>query len=68
MTERTWGHCKDCRYFASPARRPLEDEEARCSHPELTRYNLKVFGASGCSGYELRLGIPEAIEHLVSPP
>ncbi|MBI3185866.1 MAG: hypothetical protein HYZ28_27335 [Myxococcales bacterium] len=67
MADRDWGHCMHCRYFASPARVPMAAEEARCEQPELSRYQLKVFGASGCNGWELRPSLraaaqPEASE------
>ena len=62
MTERRWGHCQHCRYFASLARLPLATEEARCLHPELSRYELKVFGSSGCRGFELRPGLEKEVE------
>lgn len=62
MAERKWGHCKHCKYFSSPANVPLDAEEARCLHPELSQYELTVFGASGCNGFELRKGIPAGVE------
>ena len=57
MAEGEWGHCRHCRFFASPARLPLGDEEAACEHPTLSQFHLRVFGASGCDGYELRPGL-----------
>jgi hypothetical protein len=54
MADHAWGHCQHCRYFGSLAVIPLPNEEARCKHPELSRYELKVFGASGCRAFELR--------------
>ena len=57
MAQGTWGHCQHCRYFASPARVPLEEEEARCEQPTLSHFNLLVFGASGCNAFELRQGL-----------
>jgi hypothetical protein len=62
MADQKWGHCKHCKYFASPARIPLDAEEARCLHPVLSKYELEVFGASGCSGFELRPGLPADVE------
>jgi hypothetical protein len=59
---KNWGHCRSCKFFASPASVPLASEEARCKHPELSKYALTVFGASGCSGWELRAGLPEGEE------
>jgi hypothetical protein len=41
---------------------PLEDEEAACAHPELSKFALLVFGASGCNGFELRPGLAETEE------
>jgi hypothetical protein len=32
----------------------LANEEAPCKQPELSRYTLIVFGASGCDAFELR--------------
>lgn len=62
MTERHWGHCQHCKYFASLARIPLASEEARCLQPELARYDLKVFGACGCKAFELRAGLSRDVE------
>jgi len=62
MLNGAWGHCQRCKFFASPSRIPLEDEEAACEHPELARYELRVFGASGCNGFELRPGLAETGE------
>lgn len=67
MRDRNWGHCQHCKYFASPARAPLPTEEARCLHPELSKYELVVFGASGCSGYELRPGLHPSVEEPAAP-
>lgn len=63
MSDRSWGHCKNCKHFDSPAEVPLEDEEARCAHPVHSRYSLVVFGSCGCTGFELRTGVPAAAEH-----
>ncbi|HLV68593.1 MAG TPA: hypothetical protein VKY73_22405 [Polyangiaceae bacterium] len=57
-----WGHCQHCKFFDSPARIPLPTEEARCRHPELSKYKLVVFGASGCSGFQLRPGLQPEVE------
>ena len=61
-TDHSWGHCKHCKFFASPARVPLSTEEARCMQPQLSRFSLSVFGASGCSAFELRQGLPSTVE------
>jgi hypothetical protein len=42
MMNGTWGHCKNCKYFASPADIPLGDEEAR----GVRRVRLQRFRAS----------------------
>jgi hypothetical protein len=57
-----WGHCRSCRYFGSPAHVPLGTEEALCKQPELSKFELTIFGASGCNGWELRPGLPPEIE------
>jgi hypothetical protein len=62
MSDGAWGHCLHCKHFASPSRMPLEDEEAACQHPELSRFELRVFGASGCNGFDLRPGLAESEE------
>jgi hypothetical protein len=54
MAAKTWGHCQHCKHFGSPARIPLANEEAPCKQPELSRYTLIVFGASGCDAFEMR--------------
>jgi hypothetical protein len=41
---------------------PLSDEEAYCQHPALSKYQLLVFGASGCNGFELRPGVEKTTE------
>jgi len=41
---------------------PLGGEEARCKHPELARFDLKTFGASGCNSWALRPGLSERVE------
>lgn len=71
-TNQNWGHCQHCKHFASPARAPLPAEEARCLQPELGKYELIVFGASGCRAFELRPGfqasIEEPPEHIAATP
>jgi hypothetical protein len=62
MSDHKWGHCKNCKYFASPADVPLEEEEASCRHPDLSKYALAVFGACGCSGFDRRAGLPASVE------
>ena len=57
-----WGHCRSCKFFASPARVPMGSEEARCAQPTLEKYRLTVFGSCGCSAWEVRAGLPESIE------
>jgi hypothetical protein len=59
---RKWGHCMHCKFFASPAKVPLANEEARCLHAELSRFNLTVFGTNGCTGFELRDGLSPRVE------
>lgn len=66
MANGKWGHCRTCKHFASPASVPLPSEEAKCKHPELSRYALTVFGASGCNGWDLRPGVTEEAE--AQPP
>ena len=68
MANGKWGHCQHCRYFGSPAQAPLVNEEAPCNQPELSRFHLVVFGASGCSGFELRPGAPDDVEAPVYAP
>jgi hypothetical protein len=57
-----WGHCMHCKHFDSPAQLPLATEEANCQHDVLRTFKLRVFGTNGCSGFELRAGIPLATE------
>jgi hypothetical protein len=66
MVNAKWGHCRTCRFFGSPARVPLEAEEARCLHKKLAKFELTVFGASGCSGWELRSGLAKQAEQQPS--
>jgi hypothetical protein len=62
MTDDTWGHCQHCKFFGSPAHAPLVNEEAPCNQPQFSRHKLVVFGASGCTLFELRAGLREPIE------
>jgi len=62
MTDDKWGHCQHCKYFGSPARAPLVNEEAPCNEPRLAQHKLVVFGASGCTLFELRTGLKKRIE------
>lgn len=62
MARSHFGHCKHCKYFASPAPKPLDLEEAPCNEPKLKKYDLRVFGASGCNAFELRRGLAETLE------
>jgi hypothetical protein len=62
MVNQKWGHCEHCKFFASPAKVPIGAEEAKCLHPVLSKYELLVFGASGCNGFELRAGLAENME------
>jgi hypothetical protein len=58
----TWGHCRSCKYFTSPARVPLGSEEARCAEPTLATFSLTVYGSCGCRAWELREGLPREVE------
>jgi hypothetical protein len=62
MANGNWGHCQHCKYFGSPARAPLVNEEANCRQQDLARHHLVVFGASGCTLFELRPGVPVTAE------
>jgi hypothetical protein len=62
MAEKNWGHCKNCKHFGSHARQPDAAEAARCNQPQLTKFELRVFGASGCNAFELRAGLGEEAE------
>lgn len=57
-----WGHCQHCRFFDSPAQAPLGTEEARCRQPQHAQFDLIVFGACGCTAFELRAGLPADVE------
>jgi hypothetical protein len=41
MDDGRWGHCRSCKFFSSPARMPLDGEEARCAQPELPGSSLR---------------------------
>jgi hypothetical protein len=45
---------------------PLDSEEARCANPELSKFELTVFGANGCNEWELRAGLGREVEE--QPP
>jgi hypothetical protein len=60
--DKKWGHCRNCRFFASPARVPFGSEEARCEQPTLSKFRLTVYGSCGCNAWELRMGLPETVE------
>lgn len=62
MMNGQWGHCRTCKHFTSPARVPLGTEEARCSQPVLSGFELTVYGSSGCRGWELRAGLAQTAE------
>jgi len=62
MPDNHWGHCQHCKHFGSPAAAPVVSEEATCNQPELARHKLAVFGACGCTLYELRAGFDERVE------
>jgi hypothetical protein len=63
MENSKWGHCMNCRYFGSPADVPLASEEAYCGQPQLSRFRLTIFGTNGCNAFDLRPGLPRAVEH-----
>lgn len=63
MENKQWGHCMHCKYFGSPAELPLASEEAYCKQPNLSRYQLTVFGTNGCTAFELRRGLSSEVEH-----
>jgi hypothetical protein len=61
MADTQWGHCKACKFFGSPAPQPLSSEEAACRHPTLAKFQLRIYGSNGCSGWALRPGLaPDA--------
>lgn len=62
MEEKNWGHCRSCRFFGSPAHVPLGSEEARCKQPNLSKFELTVYGSNGCNAWELRPGLSPQIE------
>jgi hypothetical protein len=57
-----WGHCRNCKHFESPAKAPRDGEEAACGEPTLAKFQLRVFGTSGCNHFELRPGFSIAVE------
>ncbi|WP_163863885.1 hypothetical protein [Myxococcus eversor] len=57
MAEGPWGNCKSCRYFASGNANPSDNETQRCMQADLSAYDLKVSGASGCNAFEARTGV-----------
>lgn len=67
MAQKQWGHCMHCKFFASKARQPMGSEEARCVQPVLSKYELRVFGSCGCTGFELRPGLPADVEQPAMP-
>jgi hypothetical protein len=58
----TWGHCSHCRFFSSPARAPLDGEQASCKEPMLAKYELRVVGTCGCNHFSLRPGLSKTLE------
>jgi hypothetical protein len=58
MADQDWGNCKNCRYFGSHDPKPGEQELASCMQPELSDFDLKVSGLSGCNAFELRQAAP----------
>jgi hypothetical protein len=59
VEEENWGHCKTCKFFASPAHVPLGSEEARCAQPTFARFALTVYGSCGCNAWAQRPGMPK---------
>jgi hypothetical protein len=57
-----WGHCGHCRFFESPAKAPLDGEQAACNEPTLARFQLRVAGTCGCNRFELRPGLSRRVE------
>jgi hypothetical protein len=62
MADRNWGHCQHCKHFGSLAKVPLPNEEASCRQPSLAKFQLLVFGASGCNAFEKRPEMAEPVE------
>jgi hypothetical protein len=62
MDDKRWGHCRNCKFFGSPARVPLGSEEASCKQPNLAKFHLTVYGSNGCNAWSLRPGLPAKIE------
>jgi hypothetical protein len=61
-SQNAWGHCSHCRYFASPARSPLDGEQASCKEPTLAKFALRVVGTCGCNHFTLRPGLSTTVE------
>jgi hypothetical protein len=57
-----WGHCSHCSFFGSPAKAPLDGEQAPCNEPTLAKLELRVLGMSGCNHFELRPGLSKTLE------
>jgi hypothetical protein len=57
-----WGHCGHCKFFSSPAKAPLDGEQATCKEPTLATFELRVVGVSGCNHFQLRPGLPATVE------
>lgn len=68
MSDNQWGHCRNCKHFGSPARIPLDSEEAACREPVLAKFELRVFGAAGCNRFELRPGVASSAERPSATP
>lgn len=62
MPDDQWGHCQHCKHFGSFARAPVANEEATCNQPKLASHKLVVFGACGCTLFELRSGLQPTAE------
>lgn len=58
----SWGHCSHCRFFGSPAKAPLDGEQAACKEPTLAGFQLRVAGTCGCNLFELRQGLSRRVE------
>jgi hypothetical protein len=57
-----WGHCGHCKFFSSPAKAPLDGEQASCKEPTLAKFELRVIGVNGCNAFQLRPGLPKTVE------
>ncbi len=58
MADQDWGNCKTCRYFGTRHPNPEDGEVANCMQPDLSDFDLKVSGMSGCNAFELRQAAP----------